>query len=148
MKKILILLLTLSMIAAAFMGCAEKFGSSSKDTNGNGLRDDVELEILKAHHKKSGMDKYEKLRLDIHEVSFYGKYNDVYVVSISCGYAIKIPVEGTPTWSDSLLSYDDFGIIAWYDGELKSVNDLINMGILTEDNVMEIKNIWEERVGK
>lgn len=151
MRKILILLLTVAMIAATFMGCAQKtgFGSTSADTNGNGLRDDVELKILKAHHKKNGMDKYEKLRLDIHDIVYYGKYNGAYIVTLSCGYAqslgdsnLKPPAELT---NEMLFYNDNFGTIAWYKGKIKSVMSLYESGVLRNDDLDIIRGKIQER---
>ncbi len=148
MKKILILLLTLSMIAAAFMGCSEKFGSSSKDTNGNGLRDDIELKILKAHHKKNGE---EKLRLDKHEVGYYGKFNGAYIVYLKCPYRVR-PLSNSGSVDDfdsvpnkNLFSSDAFGTIAWYKGETRSVLSLLDEGVLSEDDINEIRGILKEK---
>ena len=147
MKRILILLLTACMIAAAFVGCAEKFGSSSKDTNGNGLRDDVELKILKSHHTKNGE---KKLRLDIHEMRYYGKYNGAYIVGLSCGYSISTgerPLEDFDSIPNKMLfSSDMIGTIAWYKGELRSLLSLLESDILSEDDINEIraklKELW------
>ena len=74
MKKIIILLLTASMIAAAFTGCTEPaFGSSSADTNGNGLRDDVELEIIEYYYKENKIQG--KLAVKDFQLQYYGTYN-------------------------------------------------------------------------
>ena len=152
MKKIILLLLTVSMIAAAFVGCTKPaFGSSSKDTNGNGLRDDVELKILKAHHKKTGMDKYEELRLDIHEVSYFGKYNGAYIVVLSCGYTLapnsnsKSTVDFYSIPNEQIFSSDYRGTIAWYKEELRSILSLLDEGVLSEDDLMEFRGKLQER---
>ena len=149
MKKFLILILTLSMIAAAFMGCAEKFGSSSKDTNGNGLRDDIELKILKAHQKKRGV---EKLRLDKHEVGYYGKFNGACIVYLKkCPYrALALPNSRPVDDFDSvpnknLFSSDAQGTFAWYKGETRSVLSLLDEGVLSEDDIKEIRSILKEK---
>lgn len=146
MKKIIILLLTVSMIAAAFMGCAEKFGSSSKDTNGNGLRDDVELKILKAHQKKRGE---EKLRLNKHEVKYFGKYNGTYVIGLSCGNSVSTgerPFEDFDSIPNEMLfSSDTAGIIAWYKGELRSILSLLDEGVFSEGDINEIRCILKEK---
>ncbi len=145
MRKILILLLIVAMIAAMFIGCAKKtgFGSTSADTNGNGLRDDVELKILKAHHKKNGRDKYEKLRLDLHEIYYYGKYNGAYVVDLWCAYLIHVDSSTettTEVTDENLFTIDWFGIVAWYKGELRSLLSLSEAGVLSQDDLNEIRS--------
>ena len=152
MRKILILLLTVAVMTATFIGCAEKtsFGSTSADTNGNGLRDDVELKILKAHHKKNGMDKYEKLRLDIHDIVYFGKYNGAYIVGLSCGYSShpdtndKSAINSEGLTNEKLFSSDWIGIIAWYRGELKSLLSLQESGVLGDDDLNEIRGKVQE----
>ncbi|MBQ7779732.1 MAG: hypothetical protein IJ404_04480 [Clostridia bacterium] len=141
MKKIIILLLTASMIAAAFIGCdSGAFSSSSKDTNGNGLRDDVELNILKAHHKKN---RDEEFRPDIHEIYYFGRYNGAYIVKIICGYAqspdSKPTVDIDSMSDEKLFSSDKRGNVAWYNGEMRSILSLLEDGILNEDDINEIR---------
>ena len=147
MKKILVLLLTASMIAAVFMGCTgPAFGSSSADTNGNGLRDDVELKILKAHQKKRGE---EKLRLNKHEVKYFGKYNGTYVIGLSCGNSVSTgerPFEDFDSIPNEMLfSSDMAGIIAWYKGELRSILSLLEEGVFSEDDINEIRSVLKEK---
>lgn len=148
MRKILILLLIVAMIATMFIGCAQKtgFGSTSADTNGNGLRDDVELKILKAHHKKNGK---KKVRRDNHEIRYYGKYNGAYIVGLSCGNSISTgerPLEDFDSIPNSMLfSSDMIGTIAWYKGKLRSLLSLFDSGVLSEENINEIRAKLKEQ---
>ncbi len=148
MKKILILLLTLSMIAAVFMGCSEKFGSSSKDTNGNGLRDDVELKIMKEHYSKWDAEDYDKFVLEDHWINYYGNFNGVYVYNLNCRYRQMSPDSNS---KDTEKNYDDLtneelfsdgviGILAWYKNEIRSVLSLIDEGVLSEGDVSKIRD--------
>ena len=138
MKKILILLLTASMIAAAFMGCSDKpeksdgFGSTSDDTNGNWLRDDVELKILKYRFGEKADPKK-------HDIQYFGKYNDVLI--------IKVYVNGetaTNSYSYETIAGFDFYLIegkkysVWVGDKLYYLKDAYELGKLTADDIKYI----------
>ncbi len=134
MKRILILLLTVSMIAAAFIGCSQKpaFGSSSEDTNGNWLRDDIEFKILKY---RFGI----KASLKKHDIQYFGKYNDVLI--------IKVYVNGeaaTDSYSHETIAGFDFYLIdgkkysVWVGDKLYYLKDAYELGILTADDIKYI----------
>ncbi len=149
MKRILILLLTACMIAAAFVGCAQKpgFGSSSADTNGNGLRDDVELKIMKDHYNKWDAYDYDKFVLEDHWINYYGSFNGVHVYNLNCRYRQMIlhskrkDAENNhdELTNEELFSDGVIGILAWYKNEIRSVLSLLDEGVLSEDDVNEIR---------
>lgn len=151
MKKIIILLLTVSMIAAAFVGCADKpdsnkpdseklpsdgFGLTSEDTNGNWLRDDVELKILKYKYGKKVDPQKCSLR-------YFGSYNDMPIISV---YYI---IEGG--FFPGVVEYETIADLkfavpngrqycVWVNDELHYLKDAYELGILTAD---DIKNIHQ-----
>ena len=127
------------MIAAAFMGCAEKFGSSSKDTNGNGLRDDVELEIMKSIYGKREDFDPKDIR-----VTYYGTYKDIVLFD-----ANRIGLIGLTKPHTEIVAGIEFyfsstskGILAWYDKKHYKLIDLYELGVLNEDDIKEIHAIY------
>ncbi len=142
MKKILVLLLTVSMIAAIFMGCADKpeklpsdgFGLTSEDTNGNWLRDDVELEILKYRFSA-------KLNLEKHGLQYYGKYNDMMVLKLYVnpdkGESV---IENFKSVTIAGFEFSFTGHIysVWVDNKLFDLDDAYELGVLTADDIKYI----------
>ena len=139
MKKILVLLLTASMIAAAFMGCTgPAFGSSSADTNENGLRDDVELEILEYGFGKN-------VNPDDYIIEYYGTYNDATVVKITEKKAIS---PGDGMYSETVAGFefpDGKRLRVWYIDKLYKLQEAYESGILTVD---DIESIYAKRSNK
>ena len=142
MKKIILLLLTVSMIAAAFVGCTKPaFGSSSKDTNGNGLRDDVELEIMKAYH--SSPREFDPANF---RVEYFGTYNGAIAVTIE--ELNLMYLDSNSSWKkeivgDALITYSRGTIIKiWINGTLKSFSWAYNRGILTDADVKAIYSAY------
>ncbi|MBQ7779734.1 MAG: hypothetical protein IJ404_04490 [Clostridia bacterium] len=158
MKKIIILLLTASMIAAAFMGCSDKpdsekqnseklpsdgFGLTSEDTNGNKLRDDVELKILKHVYGK-------KVDPDDTRLTYYTTYHNAIVLSV---YIIKpnsIYVEDilTETVAGFEFTFDARNRPKiWYVDKLYELKDAYELGIVTVDDLENLsKRICGEPV--
>lgn len=139
MKKILILILTLSMIAAAFMGCTQKpsFGASSADTNENGLRDDVEVKILKGYHKKN------ELTAEFDEKDFQLQYYGTYNGAV----AYRIWHKATPytvwTYKDTVggveFTYErNNKIQVWYNGAIYTLQEMYDQDVLTTDDLVKI----------
>jgi len=146
MKKILILLLMLSMIAAAFMGCAEKFGSSSKDTNGNGLRDDVELEIMEAYHNASNLLKDEKFNPSNFIIEYFGTYDGAVAVRIICK-GIRYPDVVTEEMVGEIqFTYGNSNKIKmWINGEFRSLPKAYGEGILTDADIEAIHSEYVKK---
>jgi len=134
MKRIFVLLLTVSMIAAAFIGCTQKpaFGSSSADTNGNGLRDDVELEILK-HRFGENADPNDYI------VECYGSYNGAIVLTMRIKNATYPGIADYETVSGfEFCIIDGIKISVWYNDRLYELKDAFDSGILTVEDVENI----------
>ncbi len=134
MKRIIILLLTACMIAAAFVGCAPKpgFGSSSKDTNGNWLRDDVELKILKYRFgRKADPKKY--------DVQYFGTYKDMLVIQAygNTGSFLGIVAYETIAGFEFGLS-EGRKYSVWIDNKLYHLKNAYEQGILTADDIKYI----------
>ena len=137
MKKILVMILTVAMIAAAFIGCADKpdklpsdgFGLTSEDTNGNGLRDDVELEILK--YVSDG-----KVDPDDWIIKYYGTYHGavalsiIYKDSFSTGEVTYEIIAGYEFWIGGHSR-----IIVWHGGKTHTLKKAYDSGILTDEDV-------------
>ncbi len=144
MKRILILLLTACMIAAAFVGCAQKpgFGSSSADTNGNGLRDDVELEILEYVSD-------EKVNPDDWIIRYYGTYHGAVALSIINKNSITTGVVTDVTIAGYVFSFGNRGrIIVWHTDETYSLKEAYDMGILTVEDIGTIHALKYELQGQ
>lgn len=127
------------MIAAAFMGCAEKFGSSSADTNGNGLRDDVELKIMKSIYGKREDFDPKDIR-----VTYYGTYKDIVLFDpdhISTVGLTK-PRSEFVAGIEFYYSNTSEGILAWYNKKHYKLIDLYELGVLNEDDIKEIHAIY------
>lgn len=145
MKKIIILLLTASMIAAAFTGCTEPaFGSSSADTNGNGLRDDVELEIIEYYYKENKIQG--KLAVKDFQLQYYGTYNGA--------VAFRIWHKGTPytawTYKETVGEVEfTYGrnnkIKIWHNGAFYTLQEMYDQGVLTNDNLTAINAEYVEQ---
>ncbi len=125
------------MIAAAFMGCTgPAFGSSSADTNGNGLRDDVELEILKFVSNKKKVDP------DNYIIMCYGTYNDSIVLKVwekkghYVGAADSENVAGFEFWISNGRRLQ-----VWHIDKLYYLQEAYESGILTVDDIETIYNI-------
>ena len=141
MKKILVLLLAVSMIAAAFVGCTDKpdneklpsdgFGLTSEDTNGNWLRDDVELEIMKCSVGK-------KVNPEKTRIRYFGTYDDAVIVSItildnsiSTGEIRYVTIAGfefsftKPYW-------------VWTENQLYRLEEAYELGIFTDSDIKYI----------
>ncbi len=146
MKKILILLLMLSMIAAAFMGCAEKFGSSSKDTNGNGLRDDVELEIMEVYHNASNLLKDEKFKPSNFTIEYFGTYNGAVAVRITCKSILYPDVVTEEMVGEIQFTYGNSNKIKiWANGKFRSLSNAYGDGILTDADVEAIHSAFVKK---
>ncbi len=145
MKKFFVLILMLSMIAAAFMGCTQKptFGSSSADTNGNLLRDDVELKIMKAYYKENNMlnEDYEFSVKDF-EIQYFGTYNGADAVII---WHKKL-VYSLESWNKEIVGefsftyYKDNPIRVWHSGRLYRLNEVYSSKILSDTDIENIYN--------
>jgi hypothetical protein len=139
MKRIIVLLLTVSMIAAAFIGCSDKpvklpsdgFGLTSEDTNGNWLRDDVELEIMKCSVGK-------KVNPEKTRIRYFGTFDNAVIVSItildnsiSTGEIQYVTIAGfefsfvEPYW-------------VWTENRLYRLEEAYELGIFTENDIKHI----------
>ncbi len=128
------------MIAAIFMGCADKpeklpsdgFGLTSEDTNGNWLRDDVELKILKYRFGKMVDPKK-------YAVQYFGTYNDVLVLKAygTGGTTLGIVVFETIAGFEFSLG-EGIKYSVWVDDKLYYLKDAYELGILTADDIKYI----------
>ncbi len=148
MKRILILLLIVAMIAATFIGCAQKtsFGSTSADTNGNGLRDDVELKIMKAHYQQNKIYKHEDFDSSKYKVKYYGEYNGAVTVMIrhvDVNYATGYETQniGSITFT---FPYSG-RIMAYYTDKLFELKELYELGVLKNDDLEDINREYQEK---
>ncbi len=124
------------MIAAAFMGCTgPAFGSSSKDTNGNGLRDDVELEIMQAKYRTM-----ENIDPQKSTVTYYGTYNGAVVVNIRHSELVYATAISEEKVAGVTFIYSDSGdsITVWYEGEFHRLLEAYELGILTDKDIAKI----------
>ena len=142
MKKIIVMLLMASMIAAAFIGCdSGAFGSSSKDTNGNGLRDDVELEIMKAYHNSS-----REFDPADYSVEYFGTYNGAIAVAIeqlNVMYLDSNSRSQKELVGGGLIIYSRGTVIKiWINGKLNSFSGAYNSGVLTDADVEAIYSAY------
>ena len=141
MKKFLILILTLSMIAAAFMGCTQKpsFGASSADTNENGLRDDVELKIMKSIYGKREDFDPKDIR-----VTYYGSYKDIVLFDANHIGSIGLtkPYTEIVAGIEFYFSSTSKAILAWYNKKHYKLIDLYELGVLNDDDIKEIHAIY------
>ncbi len=147
MKKIIILLLTVSMIAASFMGCTgSAFGSSSADTNGNGLRDDVELEIMEASHNADSLLKNKEFSPSNFTVEYFGTYNGAVAVRITCKGLLYLTAFYTEMVGEVEFTYGNSNkITIWANGEFCSLSKAYRDGILTDADVEAIHSAFVKK---
>ncbi len=133
------------MIAAVFIGCSQKpaFGSSSADTNGNLVRDDVELKIMKAYYKeKYNMLKADGFSVKDFEFKYFGTYNGAVAVII---WHKKL-IYPLGSWNEEIVGqfkftyYKDNPIRVWHNGRLYRLNEIYSVGVLSDDDVEKIYN--------
>ncbi len=149
MRKTLILLLIVAMIAATFIGCAQKtsFGSTSADTNGNGLRDDVELEIMKAYME------YKKILSNVEFdpsdfiIENFGTYGESVAVIIWHKKLTHTTVQSDETVGQFNFIYSsDNPIIVWYDDSFHRLSELYLSGVLSDTDIEAIFNEKQNKV--
>jgi uncharacterized protein YxjI len=140
MKKILVMILTAAMIAAALIGCSDKpeklpsdgFGLTSEDTNGNWLRDDVELKILKY---KYGNEVDPKKCA----VKYFGTYNNMLVLNVRMlGTMLPDSLEHEIIAGNKFSYGIGREYRVWVDEKLYYLKDAYELGILTDDDVKYI----------
>ena len=151
MKKILVLLLAVSMIAAAFVGCSDKpdsgaFGSTSADTNGNGLRDDVELEIMESHYSDGCLLKNKEFSPSNYDVKYFGTYKGALAVRITCKGVDYLSSGNKEVVGNITFSYGSGSSIdLWVKGRFYSLTEAHFNGILTDEDVEAIYSAFVKK---
>ncbi len=126
------------MIAAAFIGCSQKpaFGATSADTNGNGLRDDVELEILKYYFDKKTINPNDYV------VEYFGTYNEATVLIMYGRGGIGLgEIEHETVAGFRFGIVDGKKIWVWYGNELYELKEAYESGILTDEDIEAIHKV-------